>query len=433
MGAEVSKIAPCCGSEGRGPANDSKVPDNCDVPKMAVAGHDNSDSEEDDDSAPQKTVVQDSAAKQQCLHLFPQDPDSYEKKALIGEGGFGQVFVGSCEDMQGEEVALKILNLDDAGCDIMEVFNEVNLMCNIKHPNILDLHATFPVDDKLWMVMPFIRFGSVRQILDFAKPLAGSGGFTDEKLIATIMKQCLEALNYCHSQPQPIIHRDVKAANILINDEGHGLLMDFGVSKSLESNAVKSAKPKLKRTNSYVGTASWMAPEVSTVDINDDGTCQSSASYGTKADIWSFGITMMELAYGCPPHGNDGEAEFREFTTGRNSKPKKSKEKEFTVSYRNLSVRDKMTAVQHGPVIYKNMKMRHKTMSKPFLKVIEQCLTIDPEQRPTAQKLLKSSFFKKSAKDSAYVRKMLLSKIPSDYLANGGKSTPQQRDGLKTI
>lgn len=392
------------------------------------------DSEEEDEpfsSDFKKMAVKDSGAKQQCLHVFPQEEKAYEKKHKIGSGGFGEVFTATCPEMGDDLVAIKILSLESVGCDIMGVFNEVNLMCSVKHPNILDLHATFPADDKLWVVMPYVRFGSVRQILDFAKPLAGSGGFVDEKLIATIMKQCLEALVYCHSQPSPIIHRDVKAANILIDETGNCLLMDFGVSKALEDHTTKKAKPgNLKRTNSYVGTASWMAPEVAAVDMGADGSCQSTVSYGTKADIWSFGITMMELAYGCPPHGNDGEAEFREFST---TKSKSKKSGESSLSWNNLSTRDKMTAVQHGPVVYKNMKNRHATMSDNFARCIQKCLQIDPEDRPTAKHLLKSSFFKKNAKDSDYIRKTLLSKINRDYLSNGGRSTATERKALEGI
>lgn len=393
---------------------------------------------EDDEATQVKAPTQDSAAKQQCLHLFPGEEKAYELKSKIGSGGFGEVYDATCSEMNGEEVAVKILDLDNAGCDYEEIMNEVNLMCNIKHPNCLDLHATFPVDNKLWMVMPYIRYGSVRQILDFAKPLAGSGGFNDEKLIATIMKQTLEALNYCHSQPHPIVHRDVKAANILIDESGHCLLMDFGVSKSLEDHTTKKHTPgKLKRTNSYVGTASWMAPEVAAVDMKEDGSCTSSAAYGTKADIWSFGITMLELAYGCPPHGNDGEAEFRELTISKKqSKDRKSlikKKGEFTKSYSDLSARDRMSAVAHGPVVYKNMKNRQSKMSKKFQELVDKCLQIDPDARPTAKDLLKKSFFKSNAQKSEYIAKNLLAPIPRDYLSTGGRSTPAQKDALKNI
>lgn len=398
--------------------------------KEHIGEHSESDCEEDVDNM--KGPVRDNAAKQQCLHVFPEDADDYKLEAKVGEGGFGSVHMGKCPEMMDQEVAVKILDLDAAGCDLMEVFNEVKLMCHIKHPHILDLHAAFPVEDKLWIVMPYVRFGSVRQILDFAKPLAGTGGFNDEKLIASVMKQALEALNYCHTLPEPIIHRDVKSANILINEDGHCLLMDLGVSKSLETTATKKKnKPKLKRTNSFVGTQSWMAPEVSAVDEADNGTCVSTVAYGTKADIWSFGITMMEMAYGCPPHGNDGESEFREFTVSGKSKSSKKKDT-VTASFQNLSTRDKMNAVQHGPVIYKNMKFRNKTMSKKFLKVIEQCLQINPDDRPTAKQLLKDSFFK-GAKGSDYIKKTLLSKVDRNYLENGGRSTAQQRELLKSI
>jgi serine/threonine-protein kinase OSR1/STK39 len=425
----------CCGMKNRHQSDMEPKLDSATTRKENIGA--GSESDDDENLVNMKGPVQDSAAKQQCLHVFPEDSEDYKLEEKVGEGGFGAVYKGSCPEMGDQAVAVKVLDLDAAGCDLMEVFNEVKLMCHIKHPNILDLHAAFPTDDKLWIVMPYVRFGSVRQILDYAKPLAGSGGFNDEKLIAAVMKQALQALAYCHSLPEPIIHRDVKSANILINETGHCLLMDLGVSKSLETTATKkksSKKGELKRTNSYVGTASWMAPEVAAVDENTDGTCQASVAYGTKADIWSFGITLLEMAYGCPPHGNDGEAEFREFTVSKNSKSKSKskKDKEGTASFKNLSTRDRMNAVQHGPVVFKNMKTRNKTMSKKFLKVVEACLQIDPDQRPTAQKLLKDSFFK-SAKDSEYIRQVLLSRVNPDYLANGGKSTPEERTRCSDI
>ncbi|KAI9205431.1 kinase-like domain-containing protein [Polychytrium aggregatum] len=168
-------------------------------------------------------------------------------------------------------VAIKVLNLD-ADDDILDVRKEISLLSNCDSEYITRYHGSFLNGTKLWVVMDYAGGGSMRSIL--------KSGPIEEPYIAVIVREVLQALIYLHKHAH-IIHRDIKAANILLTDNGSVKLCDFGVAGQMS---------KAQKRYSFVGTPYWMAPEIII-----------HSAYGYKADIWSLGITIIELATGNPP------------------------------------------------------------------------------------------------------------------------------------
>ena len=183
-----------------------------------------------------------------------------------------------------EDVAVKLMDLESAQLSLDEIVREAATMRAHSHPNVLPLLTSFvDAGARLWMVMPFVAGGSALNIMRFAFPDG-----LEEPVIATVMKEVLKGLCYVHASGA--IHRDVKAGNILVGADGSVVLADFGVAATMERQG--SWGSALASRSTFVGTPCWMAPEVME---------QSAAGYSTLADIWSFGITLLELAHGHAP------------------------------------------------------------------------------------------------------------------------------------
>ncbi|XP_020088262.1 serine/threonine-protein kinase OSR1 isoform X2 [Ananas comosus] len=209
---------------------------------------------------------------------FPACPKDYELYEEIGEGVSATVRRALCIPLN-EIVAIKILDLEKCNNDLDGIRREVQTMSLIDHPNVLRAHCSFTSGHDLWVVMPYMAGGSALHIMKFAYP----EGF-EELVIATLLREVLKALVYLHSHGH--IHRDVKAGNILIDGNGAVKLADFGVSACMFDTGDRQ-----RSRNTFVGTPCWMAPEV----------MQQLHGYDFKADIWSFGITALELAHGHAP------------------------------------------------------------------------------------------------------------------------------------
>lgn len=197
----------------------------------------------------------------------------YKRTSIIGRGKFGIVYKGYHKNTK-HNVAIKVLDLDTEEDEIMDVQHEIQLLSELKNvPNVTRYYGLFLNDTKLWIIMDYCAGGSVRTLI---KP-----GVFEEKYIGVLLREVLYGLLAVHKLG--VIHRDIKAANILISKEGQVQLCDFGVAAKT-SNA-------LKRTT-MAGTPFWMAPEV----------IREGDMYDSKADIWSLGITIYEIASGNPPY-----------------------------------------------------------------------------------------------------------------------------------
>ncbi|KAG6787816.1 hypothetical protein POTOM_003861 [Populus tomentosa] len=314
---------------------------------------------------------------------YPIGSENYLLYEEVGQGVSASVHRALCVPFD-EIVAIKILDFERDNADLSNISREVQTMILVNHPNVLKSHCSFVSDHNLWVVMPFMSGGSGLHILKAAYP----DGF-EELVIATILREVLKGIEYLHQQGH--IHRDVKvgnpvfrtslalndlyrlepvlvsginAGNILVDGRGAVKLGDFGVSACLFDSGDRQ-----RMRNTFVGTPCWMAPEV----------MEQLHGYDFKADIWSFGITALELAHGHAPFSK----------------------------YPPMKVL--LMTLQNAPP---GLDLeRDKKFSKSFKQMIASCLVKDPLKRPSANKLLKHSFFKQ-ARSNDYIVRTLLDGLP---------------------
>ncbi|XP_045181989.1 serine/threonine-protein kinase 3-like isoform X4 [Mercenaria mercenaria] len=275
-------------------------------------------------------------------HLAKSPEEVFDLLGKLGEGSYGSVYK-SLHKESGQVLAIKQVPVDT---DLQEIIKEISIMQQCDSPYIVKYYGSYFKNTDLWIVMEYCGAGSVADIMRLRNKVL------NEEEIATILYYTLKGLEYLHSKRK--IHRDIKAGNILLNTEGHAKLADFGVAGQLTDTMAKR--------NTVIGTPYWMAPEV----IQEIG-------YDCVADIWSLGITALEMAEGKPPYG-DIHPMRAIFMIPTKPPP----------SFRNP---DKW--------------------SPEFIDFVSKCLVKNPEQRITAQELLEHEFVR-NAKPVTVLQKMIL-------------------------
>uniref|UniRef100_A0A3P9KH18 non-specific serine/threonine protein kinase n=1 Tax=Oryzias latipes TaxID=8090 RepID=A0A3P9KH18_ORYLA len=212
------------------------------------------------------------------VHRDANPEEIWEIIGELGDGAFGKVFKAQ-NKQNGTLAAAKVIDTKSED-ELEDYMVEIDILASCDHPHIVKLLDAFYFEAKLWILIEFCAGGAVDAImLELERPLT-------EPQIRVVCKQTLEALVYLHERK--IIHRDLKAGNILLSLDGEVKLADFGVS-------AKNTKT-LQRRVSFIGTPYWMAPEVVMCETSKD------RPYDYKADIWSLGVTLIEMAQVEPPN-----------------------------------------------------------------------------------------------------------------------------------
>ncbi|CAH8597326.1 unnamed protein product [Schistosoma haematobium] len=284
--------------------------------------------------------------------------DIWEIISELGDGAFGKVYK---THKRNTDLFAALKRVDFESEDELEDFMlEIDILTNFKHKNILTLHEVYIYESKLWIYLELCGGGALDSIMEtLEKPLT-------EPQIRFVSREVLQGLEFLHEKL--IIHRDMKAGNILLTLNNEVKLADFGVSAKLTDE-------KQKRST-FIGTPYWMAPEVINCETFKD------APYNWKADIWSFGITLIELAQKRPPHN----------------------------------------ATNPTRVLLRILKSDPPTLSRPqlwsskFKAFLERTLQKDPNQRPECRDLLLDPFVSDVTENDRKVIQILLCEVNADII-----------------
>ena len=262
-------------------------------------------------------------------------PAQWQLGEPIGSGAFGQVYK-VLNSETGELFAMKQVRINQSSSNkkirsvVDSLMHEIEMMQELQHPNIVRYMGSETRDEKLCIFMEFVSGGSIASMLQKFGPFP-------EKVTCSFTKQILDGLVYLHGKL--LIHRDLKGANILLTPDGVVKLADFGASKKLQD--IRTATDN-NAAGTMTGTPYWMAPEVIRGNVN----------YGRKADIWSAGICVIEMATGRPPYSELGP----------------------------VTALFKIGSTDQAPPF-------PDSLSEPATNFLAMCLNRDPKLRPAAEEL----------------------------------------------
>lgn len=286
---------------------------------------------------------------------YPTDASSYELLHQVGGGIYSDVYEAVCKT-NGQHVCVKIINLEKFPKPPESILKQTALWSTCNSPYIVQYYGSFYVGANVWIVTEYMDAGSVEDIIKFGY----KNGIRNESVCANILFDALKGLDYFHQHQQ--IHRNVKSCNILLNKKGEAKLADFGLATSLIQGGVKR-----ETCFSMYGDACYMSPEV----------LENKEGYSEKSDIWSLGLTGIEIATGKMP-------------------------------FEGMKFMESIISIINN----KKIDLPEQGFSPAFHDFILKCLEHSQSKRASSKELLNHKFFTTNQKNGLAATAKLLSELP---------------------